>query len=163
MGGGTPNKTFGFAQVQSPGFHVALWLPDLKDRRPPPGSRGAAELGPPLSGLWVPSRGPALFGSAGRAPPPPPPPAPRSWRWWRVSLSFLQLSVPPLLFLVYRNAVGTAVGEEREPLIDRFLLRSFFALGLAFLSSIFRFGCASLPPPVHACTHALSCRAKHRL
>ncbi|MEJ1288724.1 hypothetical protein NN561_019758 [Cricetulus griseus] len=24
-------------------------------------------------------------------------------------------SVPPLLFLVYRNAVGTAVGEEREP------------------------------------------------
>lgn len=24
-------------------------------------------------------------------------------------------SVPPLLFFVYRNAVGTAVGEEREP------------------------------------------------
>lgn len=48
-------------------------------------------LAPQLSGLRAPSGGPALFGSAGRAPPPPPPPAPRSWRWWRVSLSFLQL------------------------------------------------------------------------
>lgn len=164
VGGGTPNKTFfGFAQAQSPGFRAAFWLPDLKDCQPPPGNGGASELGPPTLGAsgskWRPR-----FVRLCR-------PSPSSSAASRPALVEVVACVPFFSSALFHHFFSLSTGMQSvqlwvrsgSPLIDRFLLRSFFALGLAFLLSIFRFGCASLPPPVHACTHALSWRAEHRL
>lgn len=116
VGGGTPNKTLGCAQAQSPGFHAALWLPDL-------GDRCLWAAGVLLSS--APALG-ALFGWAGRAPPPPPPPAPARGVGGVCPFLFFS-SAPPLLFPSAGMQSVQLWVRSGSPLIDRFLLRSFLS------------------------------------
>lgn len=115
MGGGTPNKTFfGFAQAQSPASmrHSGIQTSKIASRLRAAGVLLSSAPHSPCFGLQVEaplcSALPAEPLLRRRLPP-------RARGGGGVCPFLFFSSVPPLLFFVYRNAVGTAVGEEREP------------------------------------------------
>lgn len=138
---GTPNKTFiGFVDSE-PGASTRHSHFQTSYSLFTSGKGGCCwNWPPPLRGAAGSKLRPALFSSAGRSPSSAAasrPRGPRSWRWWCLSLSFLQ-PCPPRLSSTGMQSVQLGLWVRSGSLvIDRFLLRSLFAFGISIFIEYF--------------------------